>query len=313
MPRVWPILLASLLTSACHTARSKPAPSVESLLAQGRPFEAEVAMRASPHDPLAYGELVLGRDNLKEAELLARTALRADPINERAQLLLARAQERHGEFEAAVPVFQKARDLVWLCRAALDANQSPEVCKALQGKTELEAVSAYTAWLLRAGQPQAAETELRQALAHVHEAGPEIRTVSRLHYLLALALRDQHHPSEAEPEFWRTLAIQREVLGGSLDIADTLYALGAMKLDQGWPASFEPFLREALQIRVRLLDANDWRVAQARGAVAACVSAERRVVAGAASDLRQAYEAVARARGKSSPEALQLQVWFNAS
>ena len=281
------------------------------LLAEGRMFEAEAVLRQDRRDPLAYAELVLGRDDLPEAEGLARDALRVDPGNARGQLLLARVQERHGDWAAALPVFAKLHDDVWMCRAALDANQRPEVCAALRGKPELEAVSAYAAWLLQAGQPQGAAVELRQALARVPERGAEVRSVSRLHYGLALALRDQGQAVAAEAEFWRSLATQRAVLGGSLYLADTLYALGAMKLDQGWPASFQPFLKEALEIRSHLLGAQDWRVAQARGALAACLRAERRFQEGRA-DLRQAYEAVAHARGLTAPETAQLRGWWQA-
>ena len=274
-------------------------------------FEAEAVLRQDRRDPLAYAELVLGRDDLPEAEALADAALRVDPGNRRAQLVLARARERHGDFALAVPVLEELHDTVWECRAALDANRDPAVCAALRGATEIEAVSAYAAWLLHAGQPQAAETELRRGLAQHRERGPEIRTVSRLHYQLARALRDQQYPVAAEAEFWRALAIQREVLGGSLYLADTLYSLGAMKLDQGWPASFEPFLREALEIRGHLLDANDWRVRQARGAVAACLGAERRSE-GDGTELRAAYEAVALERGPRTPETVQLRDWRQA-
>ncbi|HCC57442.1 MAG TPA: hypothetical protein DEQ47_09290 [Solibacterales bacterium] len=301
-----------MLWSACQTAAPRvERPSFSAFLAEGRMFEAEAVLRQDRRDPLAYAELVLGRDDLPEAEALADAALRVDPGNRRAQLVLARARERHGDFALAVPVLEELHDTVWECRAALDANQNPAVCAALKKKTEIEAVGAYAAWLLHAGQPQAAETELRQSLAHHREAGPKIRTISRLHYELALALRDQQHPVAAEAEFWRALAIQREVLGGSLYIADTLYALGAMKLDQGWPASFEPFLKEALEIRGHLLDANDWRVVQARGAVAACLSAERRFDQ-AGPSLLQAYESIVRERGLKAPEAMQLRDWWEA-
>ena len=311
MLRVRLLVLAALLGSGCRTHPAREHRPVSRLLAEGRLFEAEAALRQDRRDPLAYGELVLGRDDLAEAAALAGDALRSDAGNRRAALLLARARERHGDFEPAAPLFEKLHDTVWQCRTALDANRNRDVCEALGGQTELEAVAAHAAWLLRAGRPQAAETELRQALARAGEPGPEIRTVSRLRYELALALRDQQQATAAEAEFWRALGIQREVLGGSLYLADTAYALGAMKLDQGWPASFEPFLKEALEIRGHLLRPDDWRVAQARGALAACLSAERRVEQ-AGPDLRQAYETVARERGGEAPETRQLRAWWEA-
>ena len=270
-------------------------------------------MRATAHDRWNSGRTGSEPRQPIEAESLARTALHADPKNPRAQLLLARGQERHGDFGSAIPVFEKLHDQVWLCRAALDANQDAGACAQLRQQPGLEAVSAYAAWLLHAAQPQLAEAALRQALDHSSEKSAQIRTISRLRYQLALALRDQHRPLEAEVEFWHALSIQREVLGGTLYIADTLYALGTMKMAQGWSASFQPFLKEARDIREHLLTPTDWRVAQARAAFAACLIAERRFNDVRASDLRQAYETVAQARGVNAPETIQLRTWLGAA
>ena len=69
------------------------------------------------------------------------------------------------------------------------------------------------------------------------------------------------------------MEIQRAAVPrGDLRTASLLVGLGESLADMGQAAEGEAFLREALDLRRRILDADDWRVSSAMGALGECLA-----------------------------------------
>ncbi len=299
------ILFASLALAGCARARHPAQPDAETLLNAGDPFGAEAMLRKAWHDSrsrsaaMQYAALVLERDNWREALSVAKQY--GD------SRLSGEALERSGDYAAAIKMLKIADDKPWLCRAATEANDAPEanaVCP------QVEDPLAKSMWLLAQGNYGSAEECLRAALARLEPNARDVRRVSILHSLLGRVLIASGNARGGETELWRALAKQERVLGGSVYLSDTVLAIGVLLLDEGHAASAQAHLMYALQIRSNALGAEDWRVQQARGALGACLRAQRRFV-DAGNMLPAAYEALVKTRGADAPETVQLNRWLN--
>jgi tetratricopeptide (TPR) repeat protein len=301
-------LLPLCLLGSCQAPHATPVKDISGLLNAGDPFAAEALLRdahpRSEPDALLYAQLVLERDNWREAESIAR-GLHGDE----ARLILAQAQERRGDAAGAVGAFRKLGNPAWLCRAEVDAQDehASNACAALQSGDIDEAV-AKGQWLYASQQYPSAEEWLRGALRR-HQNLREVRQISILRSLLGRVLAAESRAVEAEAELWAALAMQNKLLGGSLYLSDTLLAIGISLLERQHPASAQAYLLYALKLRQSALGARDWRVQEAQGAWAECLRAERRF--GDAGDLlERSLVAVSKARGESAPEAKRLRRWL---
>ena len=295
--------------------------NVERLLAAGDPFGAERLLRDLQHRAgewgtedqrrqalaLQYARLVLARDNWKEAEAIAHRL-----SGNAARSLVGQALERKGDLAGAIGLLRASDDLAWLCRAYVDSQQfnaAARTCSSLSTTTPDQAV-ASSMWLVGTSQNAAAEKLLRAAIAEYEPRAAAVREVSTLQSLLGRVLIAEGRPVEGEAALWQAYARQTRVLGGSLYLSDTVFALGVLRLANRHPASAQAHLFYALDLRRTLLPEADWRVQQAAGAMAACLHAERRS-GDLVGNMAKAYDVVRAARGDRALETLQLSHWLN--
>ena len=283
--------------------------NAEGLLNAGNPFAAEALLRdthpRSEPDTLLYAQLVLERDNWREAEAIAR-GLHGDA----ARLLQAQARVRQGDAAGAIATLRELDDRAWLCRGDVEAQawDASRTCAALQS-ADIEQAVAKGEWLYASQQYGAAEQWLRDALGNHQQNLREVRQVSILHSLLGRVLAAESRSVESETELWAALAMQNRLMGGSLYLSDTLLAIGVSLLERQHPASAQAYLLYALKLRETALPAEDWRVQESRGAWAQCLRAERRF-RDAGDLLERSLVAVSHARGDTAPEAMQLRRWL---
>ncbi len=127
----------------------------------------------------------------------------------------------------------------------------------------------------RLGEAEARHAEAlevrRRALGNDH------RHVSTSLYHLARLREARGDLSSAETYFRESLAILRRLPAAKpQDVAYPLLGLGNLLTKKGDPQPAESFIREALEIRAKETPPNDYRLAECRSALGACLTAQRR-------------------------------------
>ncbi len=241
----------------------------EALTIQTERFGPEHSDVASAYNDLARTVEAQGR--LDESVDLYRKAVairrQAEPTTDLAANLnnLANALGNLGEYEASIPLYVEAREIV--------TDQLGDAHPYIGFiSSSLSIAYTYTDRLDEALEETDRAVEIGRS-----QLGNEHPFTATALYNKGSVLEDLGRTEEARSAYEESLALRRQLYpGGHPEVAFSLMGIGVLLVETGQPSRAEPYLREALAIRESAFDDPHWLLDLSRGHLGRALSRQGR-------------------------------------